>query len=233
MPLPYSVLIAGLGARIETYLIPELEAEGYSVQSCLGLDPLIESLNRSHDLVLLDLPGPDELAYLPRIRAACTCALVVVGPARNDRLLIEALEHGADDYVQRPFRTAELLARLRAQLRRHQRSSGVALAFGSLRLDIQGRQAICLTGPLDLTAEEFTLLALLAARPGNSFPAEFIAAQIWGSGRRHEGECLERVVARLRALIEPDPRSPSILGGDLAGGFWLRGAAQERQLNGG
>jgi DNA-binding response OmpR family regulator len=232
MPLAYSVLAAGLGAGVDAYLLEELAAEGYAVQSCVGVEPLIEILNRSLDLVLLDVPGQEELSHLPRIRAACACALVVIGPARNDRLLIEALEHGADDYVQRPYRTAELLARIRAQLRRHQRSNGVALTFGPLRLDIQGRQATCPEGPLDLTAEEFTLLTLLAARPGNSYPAEFIAAQIWGSGRRNEGEFLERVVARLRELIEPNPVRPTILGGDLAGGFWLGGAAHERHING-
>lgn len=231
MPLPYSVLIAGLGARVDDYLVAELEAEGYSVQSCIGLEPLIETLNRSLDLLALDVPGPEDLAHLPRIRAASACPLIVIGPARNDRLLIEALEHGADDYVQRPFRTSELLARIRAQLRRHQRSNGVALTFGPLRLDIPGRQASCAGGPLELSAEEFTLLTLLAARPGNSYPAAFIAGQIWGSGRRHEGEGLERVVANLRALIEPDPGRPTILGGDLAGGFWL-GGTQERQING-
>lgn len=232
MPLPFSVLLAGLGARVEEYLIPQLEAEGYSVQSCVGIVPILATLNRSLDLVLLDLPSEEELGQLPQVRSACSCPLIVVGPARNHQLLIGALEHGADDYVQRPFRTDELLARIRAQLRRNQRSGDVALTFGPLSLDIPGRQAYYLNAPLELTAEEFTLLTLLAARPGNSYPAPFLAAQIWGEGRRDEGAGLERVVARLRALIEPDPTSPAILGGDRAGGFWLGWGGQERQING-
>jgi DNA-binding response OmpR family regulator len=232
MPLPYNVLIAGLGPRIEEYLLPTFEAEGYRVTSCVGQGPVLETLNRSLDLVLLDLPGKDELGQLAGIREACPCALVVIGPARDDRLLIGALELGADDYVQRPFRTAELLARVRAQLRRRQRSSGVELHFGPLSLDPHGRYAAIAGAPLDLSVEEFALLALLAARPGHIYPAEFIVGQIWGQGRRDERAPLAAAVARLRALIEPDPARPAILGGDIERGFWLGGAARERQLNG-
>jgi DNA-binding response OmpR family regulator len=232
MPLPFSLLVAGLGARVEEYLIPQLEAEGYSVRSSVGLAAILATLNRSLDLVLLDLPSEEDLPQLPAVRNACSCALIVIGPARNDRLLISTLEHGADDYVQRPFRTDELLARIRAQLRRNQRSSGIPLSFGPLSLDIPGRQARCRGAPLELTHEEFTLLTLLAARPGNSYPAQFLAGQIWGHGRRDDGERLERVVAHLRSLIEPDPASPATLVGNGTDGFWLGGGAQERQIEG-
>jgi DNA-binding response OmpR family regulator len=191
----------------------------------------LETLNHSLDMVLLDLPTEDELAQFGEVRAACPCPILLIGPARNDRLLIAALEQGADDYVQRPFRTAELLARIRAQLRR--RGDGSALTFGPLSLDPHGRQACRDGAPLDLSAEEYTLLSLLAARPGNIYPTEFIAGQLWGQGRRGEGERLDTVVARLRELIEPDPINPSVLGGDVASGFWLGGASRERHFNGG
>lgn len=231
MPLPYSVLIAGLGARVEAFLIPTLRDEGYQVQSCVGREALLATLNRSLDLVLLDLPAEDQIAEVGDVRAACPCALVVIGPARNDRLLISALEQGADDYVARPFRTPELLARIRAQLRRR-RGHPAALTFGPVCLDLQGRQ-VCRDGePLRLSTEEFTLLTLLAARPGSIYPASFIAEQIWGHGRRNDGDGLAVIVARLRTLIEPDPARPAFLGGDLDHGLWLGGIARERQLNG-
>jgi DNA-binding response OmpR family regulator len=232
MSIPYSVLIAGLGRRIEEYLIPALQSEGYRVQTASGREALLGTVSLALDLVLLDLPRAEDVDQIGELRPLIACPLVVVGPARNDRLLISALEQGADDYVTRPFRTAELLARIRAQLRRHQRSHAISLSFGPLSLDPQGRRAMRDGAPLDLSTEEFTLLTLLAARPGNIYPAAFIAEQIWGYGRREEGPRLDGVVARLRALIEPDPRAPSVLGGDVASGFWLGGAARERHLNG-
>lgn len=228
MALPYSVLIAGLGTRIEEFLIPTLVAEHYQVTSCLGLEPLLATLNRSLDLVLLDVPTEDELASLADVRAACPCSLIVVGPARNDRLLIDALEAGADDYVQRPFRTAELLARIRAQLRRRLRGSGTLLVFGPLTVDPHARQATRDGRELELSNEEFALLTVLAARPGSLFPPGVLAEQLWGRRHRDEHARLDRVIAHLRIRIEPDPHTPTILGGTLQGGFWLGGAARER-----
>lgn len=230
MPLPHSLLLAGLGERVEEYLIPVLEAEGYQVFQCLGWEALLAALSDPVDLVLLDLPDETAFPQFVELRAACTAAMIVIGPARNDRLLIGALEAGADDYVQRPFRTSELLARVRAQLRR--RGDGPSLTFGPLSLDPHGREAHCDGSPLDLSPDEYTLLSVLAARPGNSYPAEFIAGQLWGYGRRAERTRLVALVARLRGLIEPDPVNPSVLGGDPDRGFWLGGVGQERQFNG-
>jgi DNA-binding response OmpR family regulator len=230
MPPPSRILLASLGERVEEYLLPVLEAEGYSVQQVVGFCALLEAMSRPLDLVLLDLPDGAALPRFAELRAACSAATIVIGPARDDRLLIDTLEAGADDYVQRPFRTAELLARVRAQLRRCGDAPG--LTFGPLSLDLQGRAARCDGTPLDLSAEELTLLTLLAGRPGNSYPAPFIAGQIWGHARSPESTRVADLVARLRDRIEPDPRNPSVLGGDPDRGYWLGGQAQERHLNG-
>lgn len=231
MAITYSILLAGLGASVEEFLVPVLEGEGYQADSCIGRTAILETLNCSLDLVLLDIPSADDLPDLAAVRAACLCPLIVIGPARNERLLVAVLEHGADDYVQRPFRTSELLARVRAQMRRRQRSQGLAPSFGPLSLDPHGRQASCDGRLLDLSAEELALLTLLAARPGNSYPATFLTAQIWGHGHRNDATLLMAVVGRLRSLIEPDPATPAILGGDLVRGFWLGGAVRERALH--
>lgn len=122
MALAYTILIGGLGPRIDDFLVPVLLEQGYQVCTAVGSDDLLATLSRTPDLVLLDLPSANELPDFKPVRAACNCALVVVGPARNDRLTVVTLEQGADDYVQRPYRTDELLARIRAQLRRRQRS---------------------------------------------------------------------------------------------------------------
>jgi DNA-binding response OmpR family regulator len=125
MDLAHTILIAGLGSRIEDFLVPVLTGQGHTVHTAVGPEDTFAALTTRFDLILVDLPSENELTYLRDLRDRCGCAMVVFGPARNDRLLVAALEQGADDYVQRPFRTDELLARIRAQLRRAQRNRAV------------------------------------------------------------------------------------------------------------
>jgi DNA-binding response OmpR family regulator len=122
MSFSYTILIAGLGSRIEDFLVPVLTGQGHTVHTAIGPAATFAALSDVFDLALIDLPSERELTYLPDVRDRCGCAMIVIGPPRNDPLLVAALEHGADDYVQRPFRTDELMARVRAQLRRVQRS---------------------------------------------------------------------------------------------------------------
>jgi DNA-binding response OmpR family regulator len=121
MTLTHTILLAGLGGRIEEFLVPVLEAQGHVVHTAVGLEATYAALAASFDLLLVDMPSEHELPYLRDLRRRCGCAMMVIAP-RNDRLLVAALEQGADDYVSRPFRTDELLARIRAQLRRIQRN---------------------------------------------------------------------------------------------------------------
>ncbi len=232
MGLAFTILIARLDAGPESHLVPVLEGLGYRVRTATGLPELLDTLSRSIDLVLLDLPSADEIAHLPAISAACSGPLIVIGPAHNERLVVEALERGADDYVQRPFRTDELLARVRAQLRRRERVLGHSLSFGPLTIDPHARQATRDGVPLPLSPEEFALLATLAARPGYACPAPLLLEQVWGQGSRDKLDLLTQAVARLRALLEPTPSAPTILGGNLRQGFWLGGISRERELNG-
>ena len=232
MPLAFTILLGGLGARTEEYLAPILAGEGYRVRLATGFQSLLDTLSRALDLVIVDLPSATELTHLVTGRAACPCSLVVMGPAHDHTLLVETLDLGADDYVQRPFRTDELLARIRAQLRRHERSYGFGLSFGPLTIDPQTRQATCDGKPLALNAEEFAILATLADRPGYACSATLLLEQVWGHGHRNDILPLMQAVAHLRTIIEPNPLAPTILGGSITHGFWLGGMAQERELNG-
>ncbi|MEI7645861.1 MAG: response regulator [Chloroflexales bacterium] len=101
--------------------MPVLVGQGYTVRIAVGMAAIFTSMEESCDLALIDLPSEDELRHLQTLRDRCGCAMIVIGPSHNDRLLVAALDHGADDYVQRPFRTDELLARVRCLLRRVQR----------------------------------------------------------------------------------------------------------------
>jgi len=229
MALAYSLLVAGLGSRIDDFLIPVLDGQGYDVHSAIGRDQLLAALGRDFDLVLLDLPSPTELPQLAEVRAATACPLLIIGPARSDKLLVAALEQGADDYVQRPFRTDELLARIRAQLRRRLRGPADGASFGRLQINPGARQISRAGEPLDLSPEEFALLATLAAQPGFCHPPAFLLEQIWGSAHRGDVALLAATISRLRALIEDDPSAPRLLGGEPATGYWLShpGARQE------
>ncbi len=230
MTSPASILISGLGETTHDYLLPRLIQEGYRVSLVIGLQQTLEKLHSRTDLVLLDLPSAEEVIHVPTIRAACSATMIVIGPARNDRLVVSALELGADDYVQRPFRTEELLARIRAQLRRRDVQSGT-LVFGLLSLEPQGRRATHAGKPVELRPEAFTLLTLLANRPGHPYPGPGLAQRLWGSGDQASLARLADTVAYLRTLIELDPRAPVVLCGDIEQGFWLSHMAQARNAD--
>ncbi len=122
MAFSYIILVAGLGNQIEEFLVPILIGQGYTVRTAIGPEAVFASLDEWYDLVLVDLPSKDELGHLRSLHDLCACAMIVIGPPCNNKLLVAALEQGADDYVQRPFRADELMARMRAQLRRAQRT---------------------------------------------------------------------------------------------------------------
>ncbi|MFQ3662391.1 MAG: response regulator transcription factor [Chloroflexaceae bacterium] len=226
---PASILVSGLGERTHEYLVPRLLQEGYQASLAVGLKHTLELLRSRIDLLLLDLPSADEVIHVPAIRAACSATIIIIGPARNDRLVVSALELGADDYVQRPFRTDELLARIRAQLRRRNGQMGT-LAFGLLSFDLQARQAIRAGQPVELEPQALTLLTLLASRPGYPYPSDVLAERLWGSCDQVSLAHLTATVERLRALIETDPQSPAILGGNIEQGYWLSHMTQARNV---
>jgi DNA-binding response OmpR family regulator len=176
-------------------------------------------LSSSPDLVLLDIPSQGELEHLREIRQQTSASLLLIGPARSDKLLVAALERGADDYVQRPFRTDELMARIRAQLRRLQRSSLAPIQIGGLQIDPFARTALFNGAALALTPAEFNLLSLLAAAPNTPHQPAALAEQIWG--RSSGDDLLAATVARLRNLIELRPEAPGLLCGDQQAGYWL------------
>ncbi|EFO79443.1 response regulator-like protein [Oscillochloris trichoides DG-6] len=120
MALAYTILVASLGSRIEEFLVPILIDQGYAVETSIGPTATLESVGPQIDLLLVDLPSEHELPAFHDLREQTSTSIIVLGPPRNDPLLVAALELGADDYVQRPFRTDELMARVRAQLRRLQ-----------------------------------------------------------------------------------------------------------------
>lgn len=115
----FTILLAGFGERIDLFLVTKLEQQGYRVRTANGYSAIIAELQLyAPHLALIDLPDSTALDQMHALRHLYHGALIIIGPPRDSRLLVQVLDSGADEYVPRPFRTDELLARVRAQLRR-------------------------------------------------------------------------------------------------------------------
>ncbi len=169
---------------------------------------------RSHkpDLIVLDLmlPKLSGLDVIRALRADDPDTPIVVLSAKDqegDKVL--ALSLGADDYVTKPFGLAELIARIRAALRRkRRRQPGNAPSFGDVTLDLEGRRVLVSGKELETTAREFDLLRFFHAHPGVAFSREQLMQQVWGPDHFGTARTVDNFVARLRAKMEDDPDDP-------------------------
>jgi two-component system, OmpR family, response regulator MtrA len=221
MAVTYNLLFASIGGSVESYLLGVLRDEGYHVTVADTPASMKEALAQQVDLLLFNLFATEELEAISTARASSSCAIIVLGPPRTAPLLISALERGADDYVQRPFRTDELLARIRARLRRVNRATATTLQFGALRVNTQDRTATVHDQEVDLSSFEFLLLLTLASHPGQVYRPSALLEQVWGARRALDVDLLLSAIHHLRQLIEREPGAPEILCGDLRRGYWV------------
>jgi DNA-binding response OmpR family regulator len=162
------------------------------------------------DLILLDI-------MLPKINGFEVCRtlrsqgmdvpIVMLTAKGQEEDIILGLNLGADDYITKPFRTGELIARARALLRRRGADRSVQ-RFGSCELDLTARKVLRDGVPLDLTAREFALLAYFASRPGRALARDTILNAVWGASVFVTPRSIDRCVATLRSKVEPDPHNP-------------------------
>lgn len=165
------------------------------------------------DLVLLDvmLPGTDGLEVCRRIRAESGVPIVML-TARTDTLdVVVGLESGADDYVVKPFKTQELIARIRARLRRGDEPAPERFTIGDLAIDVAGHTVKRGNEKLALTPLEFDLLVALARKPWQVFTREVLLEQVWGYRHAGDTRLVNVHVQRLRSKIEKDPEHPQIV----------------------
>jgi DNA-binding response OmpR family regulator len=206
------ILVVEDDSRIADLIARNLEAAGFPcVLAADGDQALAEFARRKPVLVVLDLglAGLDGLEVTRRLRRASDVPILMVTARTTESDKLLGLEVGADDYVTKPFSTAELVARVRALLRR---SSGQLverrIEVGGLRVD-PSRRTVELQGrPVALTTLEFDLLYFLAARPGRVFSREALMEQVWGSDRVVDERSIDSLVSRLRHKLESDPASP-------------------------
>ena len=191
-----------------------LHNEGLDVVHCADGSSALAVFRESRpDVVLLDvmLPGIDGIEVCRRIRAESGIPIVML-TARTDTIdVVVGLESGADDYVSKPFKPQELIARVRARLRRTDEPEPEALEIGDLTIDVAGHSVKREGRQLSLTPLEFDLLVALARKPWQVFSREVLLEQVWGYRHAGDTRLVNVHVQRLRSKIEHDPEHPQIV----------------------
>lgn len=212
------VLVVDDDQGLRDLLLDYLEREGFEVTGVEDGQQMFRQLEtESADLVILDLmlPGEDGLSLARRLRQSQRTPIIILSARGDDVDRIVGLEVGADDYLPKPFNPRELLARIRAVLRRHApvpgepaEESGDSHAFGPYRLHIPMRQLLREGEPIALTAGEFDLLTVFCAHPNRLLDRDRLLDYLKGYERTPFDRSIDVQVARLRAKIEPDKKNP-------------------------
>ena len=195
-----------------------LQREGFAVTTAGTVAELLGEINRrAYDLVLLDivLPDGDGLTACRRIRERYRMPIVFLSTKRQLEDRVAGLETGADDYIVKPFEPLEMIARVRAQLRRAQElnrdGDGKVIRVGPLMIDSALQDALVDGKPVGLTQKEFQLLHLLASRAGKAVSRDFLIEQLWADDELASDKNVAVYIRRIRQKIERDPDEPEIL----------------------
>jgi two-component system KDP operon response regulator KdpE len=204
-----------------------LEAENYRVIEAGSAERgEIEARTHKPDLLLVDLGLPDDdgLALIRRVRSWSPVPVVVLSARTMESQKVAALDAGADDYVTKPFSAAELLARIRAGLRRASRGADALplLVLGETHVDLTRRVASGPGGTVHLTPLEYRVLDCLARQSGMIVTARQLLREVWGPDRVGDSGALRVCIKGLRDKLEPDPRRPQFLVTEAGIGYRLR-----------
>jgi two-component system response regulator MtrA len=208
------VLVVDDDAALAEMLSIVLRNEGFDSRLCWSGDrALAEFRDYRPDVVLLDLmlPGKDGIDVCREIRAESGVPIVML-TAKSDTVdIVVGLESGADDYVVKPFKPKELVARIRARVRRFEEPGPESLTIGDLSIDVAGHVVARDGEPIGLTPLEFDLLVALARKPWQVFTREVLLEQVWGYRHAADTRLVNVHVQRLRAKVEHDAERPEIV----------------------
>jgi two-component system KDP operon response regulator KdpE len=223
----HAVLVVDDEPQLRRLLRTTLAAEGFRViEAETARRALVEAASHKPDLVILDLglPDADGGAVVSGIREWSTMPIVVLSARTDEQQKIAALDAGADDYVTKPFAVGELLARVRAALRRAARPADVTgpVMLGTVEIDLDRRRATGPQGPLQFTPIEYRLLAALARHRGAVATQRQLLRDVWGPDHVDQPHYLRVYMKQLRAKIEPDPAQPRHLVTETGVGYRLR-----------
>ncbi len=223
----HQILVIEDEPAIRNVLKVLLEAERYRViEADSALRAEIETRSHKPDLLILDLglPDGDGQAIIRRVRAWSPVPIIVLSARAMEEQKIAALDGGADDYVTKPFSAPELLARVRAALRRNVRGpeQTSVLKLGTLELDLAKREARAPAAEVHLTPLEYRVLECLARHLGSIVTQNQLIREVWGPERLGDSRGLRVCIKSLRAKIEPDPHKPRYLVTEAGLGYRLR-----------
>jgi two-component system, OmpR family, response regulator MtrA len=210
-----SVLLVEDDARVRRVLHLALQDEGYQVSEAATGEEGLRALRSSPpDVVLLDLmlPDIDGFTVCRRIRRDSDAPVIMVTARTDSHDVVAGLEAGADDYVAKPFKAKELIARIKTRLRRSpEEVDQEMLRIGDLVINVDGHTVKRNGAPIQLTPLEFDLLLALARRPWQVFSREVLLEQVWGYRHAADTRLVNVHVQRLRSKIERDPEHPEIV----------------------
>src|SRR5262245_44683613 len=209
------ILVVDDEPQIGRVLRRSLSARGYEVQVAITGEEGLNVFNTwVPDLVITDLSMPNMggIELCRRIRAISRVPIIVLSVKGEERTKVEALDNGADDYVTKPFGIDELLARVRAALRRSGSETGVAsFDVGDFRVDLDSRRVIARGQEIRLTPKEFDLFVYMARHPNRVITHRTLLEAVWGEASQEQPEYLRVFMGQLRKKLEPDPSNPRYL----------------------
>jgi two-component system KDP operon response regulator KdpE len=221
------ILVVDDEPQILRSLRTTLASHGYDVQTAATGEEALAALDgRLPDLVVLDLvlPGLSGLEVCRRLRARSSLPILVLSARGDERDKVAALDLGADDYLTKPFGVNELLARIRAALRRAvgARGPSAVVEAGALRVDFDRRQVSLDGAEVRLTPTEFELLKVLVANAGRVLTHGYLLRTVWGPEYEGESQLLRVFIGQLRRKVERDPSRPQHILTDPGVGYRFR-----------
>ncbi len=210
------VLVVDDEPQITRVLRTVLSSQGYQVRTAGEGESALSSFTEWHpELVITDLymPRMDGLELCRRIRAQSSVPIIVLSVKGEERSKVEALDCGADDYVTKPFGMEELMARVRAALRRSSGAGNDVPSFdvGDFKVDLEGRRVHIRGNEVRLTPKEFDLFVYFARHPNRVITHRTLLEAVWGEASQEQPEYLRVFMGQLRKKLEPDPSNPKYL----------------------
>jgi len=210
-----TILIIDDEVQIRRLLEITLSANDYKIsEASTGKEGLALAASVNPVLIILDLglPDMDGLEVIKKLREWFQNPVIILSVRSSEEDIIKALDLGANDYLTKPFRTGELLARIRVAIRQgHEISENPCLTFGSITVDMANHIVRKNNEPIKLTSTEYSLLTLLAKNEGRVLTHQYILKEVWGMGYIEQTQYLRVFVAQLRKKIEDDPAKPKLL----------------------
>lgn len=206
------ILVIDDEPQIRKLLEITLENNDYKVwQAATAKEGILMAANHPPELILLDIGLPDDSGHhvLIELRKWYTKSIIILSVQNSEYDIVTALDNGATDYLQKPYRTAELLARIRSALRRNKiQNNRNIITCGDIEVDLIARVVKKNNEAIKLTATEFNLLSLFAINEGRVLTHHYILKEIWGITYQTETQYLRVFVASLRKKIENNPNNP-------------------------